>query len=358
MSDTPPRKVLLVAPNWLGDAVLSLPAARALRELWPDAWLAALCKENLAGWLAAQPTFDEVHSYPPVGRGVRANVAFARSFGRAGFDLIALFPNSLRSGLFAWVSGIGRRVGYARDLRGPLLTHRVRRYQGPKRHHAEYYLEIARQLGWRESRNAGDPWELAAVSAADAEWIESRLASEGASAQESLIGLAPGAAYGPAKRWYPARFAALGRQLLERGFPRLVVFGGPDDEPTIERLLNELRAPVINLAGRTSVGQLAAGLRRCAVLITNDSGTMHLAAAVGAPVVAIFGSTDPQWTGPLGDRRRVLAADVPCRPCFQRTCSIGYQCMKSITVETVMNEVEELLGSGSPDAAHPVHRRA
>ena len=347
----PPQKVLIVAPNWLGDAVLSLPAARALRNLWPEAHLAVLCKENLTGWLAAQPTFDEVRSYPPPGRGLRANISFARSFGRDGFDLAVLFPNSLRSALFAWVGGIPRRVGYARDARGPLLTQRVRRYQGPKRHHAEYYLDIARQLGWQDpagtSRERLTEFEPAAVGGNDQAWIDEQLASAGVSSGETLVGLTPGAAFGPAKRWSPERFAEVCMRLLERWPLRLILFGGPDDVAAIERLSAKLgpafQDRLVNLAGSTSVGQLAAGLKRCGILMTNDSGAMHLAAAVGVPTVAIFGSTDPQWTGPLGDGHQVLAADVPCRPCFQRTCAIGYQCMESITSNQVFERAAAIL---------------
>lgn len=353
-----PAKALIVVPNWLGDVVLCLPALHALRELWPAAHLTLLCQAPLADWLRAQPIVDEVRSYPPPGLGLRANVAFARGFGLEGYEVAVLFPNSFRSALLIWLARIPERIGYARDGRGLLLTQRPPRHHGGKRHHAEYYLDLARHCGWRGSWRPTAQLPPARVAEADRAWVEERLATARVGGGDLLVALAPGAAYGPAKRWLPDRFAAVARRLLERWPLRILLLGGLGDGAVIEQVGGQLGAAAVNFAGLTTVGQLAAALQRCALLVTNDSGTMHLAAAVGAPVVAIFGSTDPEWTGPLGDGHRVLGANVPCRPCFQRTCDIGYQCMESLTVEAVAAEAAELLTRhlAAHGAANPPRR--
>jgi heptosyltransferase-2 len=320
------RRILVRTPNWVGDAVMSLPVLAGLARLFPGAQITVLAARRVAPLFACQPEVAAVVRYP-VGRG-KWQVLWQL---RGQFDLALALPNSLESALGLWLVGVPVRVGYNTDARRPFLNVPVsgRRHLAGL-HTVYYYLGLLQACG--EVAAFTPPSLFLAeeeISAAAQFLAESNLPGRG-----PWVGLSPGAAYGPAKRWPPARFGALGRALQRDGDARLVLLGGPEERPVAETVKEHLEQPVLDLVGRTDLRQALGVLSRLQLLITNDSGLMHAAAALGVPLVAIFGSTDPQATGPFTDRATVLRHPLPCSPCFRRTCDPGYQyaCLTRIEV--------------------------
>jgi lipopolysaccharide heptosyltransferase II len=242
-----------------------------------------------------------------------------------GFDVAILFPNSPRAGLEAWLAGIPRRVGYSRRWRDGFLNQLIPEPRGPQplSHQREHYLRIAKRVGADL-----DAWLPEAV---------------GWKPESGLVGLCPGAEYGPAKRW--PEFGAAARDLSERLGLRWLIFGTAKERPISHKIAETLGTHATDLTGRTTLLELIAQLRRCELLLTNDTGTMHLAAFLGIPTVSIFGSTEPQLTGPIGKEHTVLRHHVECSPCFLRKCPLDFRCMKAVTVEEVVRTVAEKLTS-------------
>ncbi len=334
------RRVVVRPPNWLGDAVLALPALSAVRQHFADAHLSIAAASGVAALFRedtdAAP--DEVIELP--GRSRPAIAAL-----RAGrFDVAVLFPNSFGSAWQLWRARVPERWGYATSARGFLLTRRARALGGwRRRHQAEYYRDLARGLGL----SPPDARPRLAPRAASRALAETLLPSGGG----PLVGLAPGAAYGQAKQWPPDRMAAVAARLIERHGATAVAVGAAHDRDAARAIESWLRlhAPgaagrFVNLAGRTSIGALIGLIARMTAFVTNDSGAMHVAAALGRPVVAVFGPTDERRTRPLGDQT-VLFADVFCRPCMLRDCPIDHRCMKRVTVDDVYAAVSARLGA-------------
>ena len=342
-----PRRLVVRLPNWLGDAVMALPALGRLRRAWPDTFLA------LAALPSVAPIFEEVTEVRPQ-QIVRLDAATDAAALRAGeFDAILLLTNSFRSAWVARRSGIPARWGYAAGMRRPLLTQAVRRPKGL--HQSEYYLRLLDGLGVAGDGETGrrdDGFQLpASISQPEAgsrkpEAVRvteaTRLRAERLFEQleiapgTPLVGFAPGAAYGHAKRWPPDRVAhVITRLARERGVRAVLVGAGADREAG--RAIESTVPPdvrVVNLIGRTDLRLLMGVIRACRAFVSNDSGAMHLAAALGVPVTAIFGPTNEQATAPLGDHD-VLLHQVFCRPCMLRECPIDHRCMKRISVDEV-----------------------
>ncbi len=358
------RHLLIRGVNWLGDAVMTTPAILRLRERFPKARITLLCPEKLRDLWTSHPAVDAALSFAP-GEGV---LAVARRLRETGADAAVVFPNSFRSALEVWAAGIPRRVGSGRFPRTCLLTDRVAEDPGIVRmrkrtepevrrlvaapsagegsgsrtaypatsHQLHHYLRLAAHLG--ADRGPLPPRLQAAPDAIRA--MAARLAEPGAIGGP-LIGLNAGAEYGPAKRWPVERFADAARSLAARTGARFVIFGGKADIPLAHDLAGRLGGgiPRTILAGQTTLAELMAGLSRCRALITNDTGPMHLAAALGVPLVVPFGSTSPELTGPglPGDpRHRLLLGQAPCAPCFLRTCPVDFRCLRSISPEAVV----------------------
>ncbi len=237
------------------------------------------------------------------------------------------FPNSLRGALELWLAGIQRRVGYRGHSRAALLNQIIREPKKPKPlpHHAERFLRIASECG----AETEDPRLRNFASRFDR---ESRLA-----------GLCPGAEYGPAKRWLPERFAEAAQAISDRHKLKWILFGTKNDREVGQKIAEMLGGNCHNRTGETNLDQLIDELKQCRLLLTNDTGTMHLGALLGIPVVAIFGSTEPALTGPLGDHHLVLRHHVACSPCFLRDCPIDFRCMNAITVEEAVKAAGRLL---------------
>jgi heptosyltransferase II len=314
--DLKPFRILIRASNWLGDSVISIPAVRAIKSGRPDAHLTVLTPEKIAAVWRLVPEVDEVISLG------KKSLWQARGLIRVQprFDAGIVFPNSFRVALELWLAGVPRRVGYAGHFRRWLLNQVVRQRErnGPPPHQAEHYLDLARSLGAEAGLG-----ELAIAPLPRA------------IAPANRIGLCPGAEYGPAKRWLPERFAAVAA--VTGG--EWVLFGTAKDGTVGAEIAAALGERCLNLIGQTTLEQLIEELGKCRLLLTNDTGTMHLATLLGVPVVAVFGSTEPSLTGPLGRGNRVVRHQVECSPCFLRECPLDFRCMKAVSVEEVARAV-------------------
>ena len=322
-----PFKIVVRSPNWLGDAVMAIPTVRALAAGRPDAQIFVLTPARIAELWESVSEVKGVIEIAPERAGIFAVAAQLRAAGP--FDAAILLPNSLRSALETWLARVPRRVGFAGHSRSALLNQIVPEplvEPGPTRpHHSERYLHLARSVG------AKDPAaSLAAPRARRDGFLR--------------IGLVPGAEYGPTKRWFPERFAEAAKKIAQARPCRFVLFGVSKDEEIGRAIETEIGAEHCeNRIGKTSLSELMLELKECDLLLTNDTGTMHLAAWLDVPLVAVFGSTDPVATGPLSSRARVVRHQVECSPCFLRECPIDLRCLKSVSVDEVAQAALELL---------------
>lgn len=356
-------RILVRGVNWLGDAVMTTPALLRLREAFPSAHVALLTPAKLAGLWPGHPAISEVIEFAP-GEGV---FAIGRKLRAQAFDLALVFPNSPRSALEMWWARIPRRVGLARPWRNYFLTDAVpprrehvamrKRSPGEIRrllagdpraqplplpfaaHHLHQYLHLVAAVG-------GNPAPLApliSVSAGEMAAIRQRLQAT----DRPIVGLVAGAEYGPAKRWPVERFIAAAKAIHAQTDCQILLLGGPGDAAVTGPIAAALPGGAVDMAGATTLRELCAALKACQVVLTNDTGPMHLAAAVGTPVVALFGSTSPALTAPglPGDpRHRLLTAPVACSPCFLRECPVDFRCLRQIPVEQAVAAVLEALG--------------
>jgi len=338
------RRILVRAPTWLGDAVLALPVLDGLRRTFPEAELVVSAKADVAGLFGLVPGVARV--VPDPAGGARGLVATARRLRREACDLAVLLPNAFGAALLARLAGIPHRVGYARDGRSPLLTAPVPAPAPAGRwHQTDYYRALPGALGWDEGERRAD---LVLPEGALAEAERLLAAAPPGARGRPLVAVAPGAAYGGAKRWGAGGFAAAADRIAADLGAAVVIVGSPREAAEAAAVAGSLRAPAVNLCGRTSLPALAALLVRCRLVLSNDSGAMHVAAAVGAPVVAVFGPTDPAATGPLG-RAAVVRHPVPCSPCRYRECPIEHPCMTGVTADAVAAAARALL-DGPPAA--------
>jgi heptosyltransferase-2 len=330
--------------NWLGDAIMSLPALRAIRVVFPNAHISLVARPWVADLYARESAIDAVIPYPAE-RGWRARVRFARGLRAHAFDAAILLQNAFDAALMAWLAGIPQRIGYRRDGRGPLLTRAIAAPEPGDipRHQRYYYLELLRRAGLIERFPLPAPIQLEGIDQAR-EAGAAYLQALGVSGP--AIGVSPGAAYGNAKRWLPERFAEAAVQLARAGGFAVLVFGSPAERDLAESVATAVRTariPILNLAGETTLRQFADLAAVCKLFLTNDSGAMHVAAALGVPTVAIFGSTDDTTTGPAGPLARVVREHAECSPCLLRECPIDHRCMTRVSSSRVVAEARRLL---------------
>ncbi len=345
------RRLLVRSTNWVGDAVMSVPALKEIRRLFPQARISLLARPWVRDVYAAADFVDEILVYDKAGRhrGCAGARRMALELRGGSFDLAILLPNAFEAALIAFWARIPLRLGYARDGRGLLLTHAVRIDPGVRKmHQAYYYLGILAGAGLLAHR----PWEQGeyrldsvAVGVRDEDSSAARdlLRLEGIGHDKPVVGINPGASYGGAKRWPAARFAAVADALARDCFARIVIFGSPAERAIAQEVAARMQSPAAVLAGRTTLGQLMGLIRECDLFLTNDSGPMHLAAALNVPQLAIFGSTSEVATGPLSSRAQVIKQQVDCNPCFLRECPIDFRCMLRITVDEVVAAAREKL---------------
>ncbi len=342
----PPASLLVRATNWLGDAVMTTPALAAVREGFPDARIVLLARPLVAELFRHHPDVDEVMVYERPGRhdGALGRLRLGGELRRRRFDGALLLQNAFDAALIAFLGRIPERAGYPTDGRRFLLTLPVPLTPGIfERHEVEYYLCLLDGLGIPRPEPATLKLE---VTEEEKEAMATRLASLGIARGAPIVVINPGATYGSAKRWYPDRFAAVADALSAEWGAAVVVIGSTAEAPLAGEIEAATRTPPVNLAGKTTVRDLMALLSVSSFLVTNDSGPMHVGAALGVPLVAIFGPTDWRRTSPWTDRARVVRVEVDCSPCRRRVCDRGHECMLGVTPGMVVEAALQLLPGG------------
>jgi lipopolysaccharide heptosyltransferase II len=345
-SEQPPAKrirsaesarILIVRTDRIGDVLLSTPVIAAVRKAYPSAYIAMMVSPVARDIIDGNPYLDEVVIYDKdVGhRSWWHSWRFARALRRKRFNLALILHPTNRVHLVTYASGIPRRIGYNRKF-GFLLTDRIKhaKHLG-ERHERDYNLDLARFIGVPTL----DDNLYMPIRASSEQWVAELFCRQGISEGMPLVALHPGASC-PSKIWPHERFAQVADALSRQYGCTTIVVAGPADRGLSERVVRAMRSPVINLAGQTSLSQLASVLKRCRLFVSNDSGPVHLACAVGVPVVAIFGRNQPglsplRWK-PLGERDRILHKDVGCIECYAHNCAKGFKCLSAVTVGEVV----------------------
>ena len=336
------------ATNWLGDAVMSLPAIRAIRTVFPHAEIAVVARPWVADLYRRETAINRVIPYAAQ-KGLRAKREFADRLRAEKFDAAILLQNAFDAALMAWLAGIPERIGYNRDARGWLLTRAIRVPETGEipRHERFYYLELLRRAGMMERFPVTEAIRLEGIPAAR-ESGEAHLRALGVAGP--VLGISPGAAYGTAKQWPPERFAATARSLAG-SFASAAIFGSAAEKAlceTVSAAIREAGLPARNLAGATTLREFIDLAAACRLFLTNDSGAMHIASALGVPTVAVFGATDDTTTGPTGPLARVVREHAECSPCLLRECPIDHRCMTRVLPERVAAAALQLLEESDP----------
>jgi len=331
------ERILVRGVNWIGDAVMTTPALRAIRKAYPGTHISLLVRPGIAPLFDQNPDIDEIILYSDRFRGVFGRFRLAWLLRKKRFTKAILLQNAFDAALVVFLAGIRERIGYDRDGRKLLLTKAVpHRDLDRREHHVNYYLNLLNAAGI-EAPHSEPNLRLTIEEKMTARRVLSEM-------PRPILGINPGAAFGPAKRWLPERFAEVASWFVKDTLGSIVIFGGKYEASTAEHIFRQIHMNKMSLAGRTSMRDLMAYISECDVFLTNDSGPMHIACAVGTPLVAIFGSTSPELTGPLGAGHTVITASMDCSPCFGRNCDKDYiKCMYAISTEEVYANVRKLL---------------
>lgn len=329
-------KILVKGTNWIGDVFLSIPAVYSIRRIFPGAEIDIALKRPLGDLLRGMDVIDNVLDYDS---GFSGELDLVRRIRRRGYDLGVIFPRSLHSALLVFLGGAKESLGYAADMRSPLLTMSVARTEEIRSvHQSEYYRNLVSVLG--------DPGPLVtpviSPSNDEASWARNFLRKHGYGGGP-VFGINPGAAYGDAKMWYAERFARTSDELVKKFGGKAVIFGGTKDLEAAKEVSRSMETEAIFAAGMTTIRELIALISTCTVFITNDSGPMHIAAALGVPIVAIFGSTNPITTSPMG-RAEIIRHEVECSPCLLRACPRNdHICMELVEASEVIDGTEKFI---------------
>ena len=343
--------IMIRATNWVGDAIMALPAIQAVRHRYPDAQISIVARPYVAGIYRDQQVCNELIPYDPKGEhrdwsGRRKLIAELRA---RKFDVALLLQNAFDAAWLAWRAQIPQRIGYARDGRSLLLTKAI---PVPKPgeippHEKFYYLELLRRSGWLDQLPDIAHIALQIPDAARHRALQTLLEA-GARPNAIRIAVGAGASYGSAKCWPPDRFAKSLNALLSEHDADVILFGTPGETPVSSAIASELLRPPINLTGKTPIADLPGLLSQCHLFLGNDSGAMHVAAAVGLSIVAIFGPTDPEGTSPVTPRVTIVQQEPYCSPCFLRRCPTDHRCMMAVTPATVTDALLSRLHEVSP----------
>jgi len=349
-------RVLVRATNWLGDAVMSLPAIRTIRQVFPHAHIALVARPWVADLYSREPSIDRVILYTAQ-TGLRAKRDFAARLRDERFDGAILLQNAFDAALMAWLAEIPERIGYNRDGRGFLLTQRIPVPEPGDipRHERFYYLELLRRAGMIERFPKTEAIRLGGVELARESGAK-LLAAVGMGGP--VVGISPGAAYGNAKRWLPDRFAEVAQKVAQAFLPvcpSVLVFGAAAERALCQEVAAALargRMEARNLAGETTLREFIDLAAACRLFLTNDSGAMHVASALAVPTVAIFGATDDTTTGPTGPYARVVREHAECSPCLLRDCPIDHRCMTRVSADRVASAALQLWEESAPAWTH------
>jgi heptosyltransferase-2 len=335
-------KILIRGTNWIGDAILTLPAVAAIRATYPQAHIAVLVKPWVADVYGFFSAVDEVIIYENKFDTPTGVFRLARMLKGKKFEAAILLQNAIEAAIIVLAAGIPLRAGYDSDARGLLLTHRVHRTEEIRKvHQIDYYLEMVKALGCvsvdREMHLETK------INPLDAQDILRKFIPE---INKLIIGIAPGATYGPAKRWFPDRFAAVVDKLDEHFSSQGIILGGKSDWEVAQEVQKLARTKLINLAGKTTLREAIYLISQCRLFISNDSGLMHIAGALNIPTIALFGSTNPATTAPAGNKSTIVRREVSCSPCLKETCPTDFRCMRLISVEDVFKAAQNLVQNG------------
>jgi heptosyltransferase-2 len=335
------NNILIRGTNWIGDAILTLPAMASIRATYPLAHIAVLAKPWVADIYKFFSDVDEIIIYEDKYDTPAGVFRMANMLKEKNFDAAILLQNAIEAAIIAFVARIPLRAGYNSDARGLLLTHSVKRTKEIRKvHQIDYYLEMVKALGCvtvdRQMRLE------TRINLQDAQNIVQKYIPE---TNKAIIGIAPGATYGPAKRWLPDRFAGVADKLSESFPMQGILFGSKADWDVAEKVRAAARTKLINLAGKTNLQEAIYLISQCRLFISNDSGLMHIAGALNIPTVAIFGSTNPITTSPAGNKTIIVHQNVSCSPCIEETCPTDFSCMKLISVEDVFEAAQNILNN-------------
>lgn len=339
--------IVIRSTNWIGDAIMSLAAVREIRRLYPESRITLFSQDWVAGVFDGQGLVDDILTFP---KGERALRQFTRL---RGFDRVVLLQNAFEAALMSFLARIPDRIGYATQHRGFLLTRSAKpRIKALGRHQVYYYLDLLFQTGLSETdylNTSGFRPDISITpTPASIGQADQLLEKEGLSQDKVLIGVNPGAYFGPAKRWTTDGYAALADRLIEELAAEIVIFGSKGEQRIAAEIAGKMRHRPTILSGKTDLPTLLGTMARCRLIISNDSGPMHLAAALGLPLVAVFGSTDEVATGPFSETATVIHKHVECSPCLRRECPIDLRCFTSISVNEVFNAAVARLQAEAP----------
>ncbi|MES2199977.1 MAG: lipopolysaccharide heptosyltransferase II [Chlamydiota bacterium] len=329
-----PKNIIVRMPNWVGDVIMSTPVLTDLRKAFPDANITAMCRSPMGELLQEFPDIDEIFCFTKSSRLVRRNEKknIMEKLQNGKYDLGLVLPNTFSSAWWFWQGEVKYRIGYNCSKRSFLLTHPVEvPVDIQKQHLISTYKNLLTVLGIPPSSTLPKLY----LKASEVEQAKLLLSQHGVRAHHQIIGINPGAAYGSAKCWLPERFREVTMRLLENKDIVIVYFGDLITANLVKEICQGLSPRVINMAGLTSLRELTCLISLCDVLLTNDSGPMHIAGAFNTPVVALFGSTSSVMTGPW-QNGTVIQKQVSCSPCYRRVCPIDFRCMKQIQVDEVM----------------------
>lgn len=341
-----PRNIIVRMPNWLGDLIMATPVLKDLRTQFPESKITAMCQSKIAPLLKDDPHIDELYSYnKPSGwiHGMHETSELISTIQHGHYDLGILLTNSFSSAWWFWRGNVKFRLGYADHLRSLLLSEAVPYpAQVNQQHLVTTYKMLLSPLGVPLSDSSPQLF----ISDEEFEEARQKLLLDGVNPlEQTIIGINPGAAYGSAKCWLPERFVEVSKTLLEDPKICILYFGDFAGSPLVRSICDQLPSErVINFAGRTSLRELLALMLHCNVFLTNDSGPMHAASALGIPLVALFGSTSDVKTGPYKNGY-VIHKHVDCSPCYQRECPIDFRCMTRIESDEVVNAIKKQLVS-------------
>lgn len=342
LQDSSKARILIRAANWVGDAIMTTPVVRAVRKNYPRAHITVLAKPWVIPVYENNPYLDEIMLYDNGGRHKKGMgvMRLSRDIRSHGFDLAILMQNAFEAGLLVFLAGIPERVGYNTDARTLLLNRSVRMNPALKKKHLiAYYIGILEGVGLKPDGMTPDLF----ISEKDKQFADQLITEKGLGHGMPVIGINPGATGGTAKRWFPERYAGLCRCLADRYKTGILIFGGPADHELGEEIASASGGSCINIAGKTSLSQAFALINACDLFVTNDSGLMHAAAALGIDQVAVIGSTDPVATAPFSDSSIMVRVPVPCSPCLKKECPIDHKCMDLISVDRVFQICQSIL---------------
>lgn len=331
-------KILIRATNWVGDAIMALPALRTVRARFSGVEIAIVARPYVADIYLDQQICNQFITYDSNGThaGFSGRERLAAELRAQKFDVALLLQNAFDAAWLAWRANIPERIGYARDGRSLLLTKPV---PVPKpgeipTHEKFYYLELLRRAGWLDSL-PDESFIAMTVPEAKRHRAAEFLVESGARPYALRVAIGAGASYGSAKCWPPAQFAELANRLQSQKDVDILLFGTAAEAAVSNAIAADMHRPPINLTGKTAIADLPALLSQCQLFIGNDSGAMHIAAAVGLPVVAVFGPTDPLGTAPVTPRCTIVQEKPYCSPCFLRRCPTDHRCMAKVTPDMV-----------------------